>query len=323
MSGSTTYLIDLRDLVRGLVTDVVGIQEIWLFGSRGYRTGSIRSDVDLLVVVPKDRAIARELLRWRDADEAHQPVDIFMSRDPRSAESLVNGSLLHSETPLSEKLDAQLLWTSTEGMSSQPDDLWRQEFRNDVDYKMTVVPTDFTNTLRQLPGQLDRMGLPNTLMGTDWASVALQCAEILSRTVDANSKLHKHASHVKRDTGKTWAESDFQNLFFLALRPWLPDTELEPHVANFGGQKKFADLCCVDAQLLIEVKVVSDASSSASVAKQLNGLREMYQQSIRVQAVVFIVIVKNSAPWDDVKLDSLHTSLSARPVVVTRTIRLP
>jgi hypothetical protein len=302
MPEATTYLVDLRDVLRALVTELPQPLEIWFFGSRAQRTGSKRSDVDLLIVDPDAALSTADLMEWllRD-DEQRSPLDIFLSRDQRTADSVVNGSLLKSETTVAEMVGGVLVWSRETGLVEDPTLPWVQEFRRGITFQRTIVPTDFSSTLRQLPAELNRMGLPDTLLGTDWGTVAQRCADILAAAADATKCLLVRAPTLNRKTTRLRNEYDAQNLFFLALRPWIRDVELSPFQIRYANQEKYADLGAAGSRLVIEVKFVTDAGSAAAVIKQLAGLGEFYSQPSRVRAVVFVIVVANFESWDNAK----------------------
>lgn len=324
MPDTSTYILDLRDIVRTLVTELAEPTEIWLFGSRAQQTGSKRSDVDLLLIDPDGILLHASLVEWLQADEEQRsPLDIFLSRDGRIADSVVNGSVLRSQASVAEMVGGLLLWSRAAGMAEDPALPWLQEFRKGVTYAMSVIPTNFSSTLRQLPGELDRLGLPNTLLGTDWGTVARRCADILAAAADATTRLQVRAPNLNRVSAYPRNEYDAQNLFFLALRPWLMDLEINPFLIRYAGQEKSADLGAARSSLIIEVKFVSDAGTSAAIIKQLSGLAGLYAQPGHVKAVIFAIVVTCDANWDSVKIDHDFSDLGRLPIVLTRSIRLP
>jgi hypothetical protein len=113
--------------------------------------------------------------------------------------------------------------------------------------------------LNQLRQELAHTGLPDTLLGTDWSTVARRCADILTAAVDATSRLQKRAPSLNSSSARPRNEYDVQNLFFLVLRPWLPDLEINPFQIRYGGQDKSADLAASRSTLVIEAKFVSDS----------------------------------------------------------------
>ena len=321
MPEAATYIVDLRDVIRSLVTELPEPLEIWFFGSRAQRTGSKRSDVDLLIVDPDASLSSAAVVEWLGADdEQRSPLDIFLSRDQRIADSVVNGSVLKSTTAVADMVGGVRLWSRDTGLVEDSTLPWIQEFRRGVMFQKTIIPTDFSSTLQQLPSELARMGLPDTLMGTDWGTVARRCADILAASVDATNRLLTRAPTLNRSTTRLENEYDAQNLFFLALRPWIRDLELNPFQIRYAGQGKFADLAGAGSRLIIEVKYVSDASSAAAVIKQLGGLGDIYSEAARSKAIVFAIIVADFEGWDGVKIDHDFTRLASVPVILTRSI---
>jgi REase_DpnII-MboI/Nucleotidyltransferase domain len=320
----TTFLLDLRDVVREFVSELPQPDQIWFFGSRAQRTGSKRSDVDILIVDRDAKLTVGALLEWLiQGGEERAPLDLFISRDGKIAESAVNSSLLRNDTDLTGMVGGLLLWDRTTGLVGSDSIPWVQEFRRGITFEMTTIPTDFSATLSQLPNELARMGLPNTQLGTDWGTIAQRCGEILAAAADATTRLLTRAPILNSKSAYPTNEYDAQNLFFLALRPWLPDLELNPFQIRYAGQDKFADLAAARSQLVIEVKFVSDAGSAAAVTKQLLSLSELYAQPSQVKAVIFAIVIAHDMPWDNVKIDHDHTELGRVPSILTRSIRLP
>ena len=50
---TTTEIIDLKDIIDELVKGFPQITDIYLFGSRAYKTNSTRSDIDLIYLVTR------------------------------------------------------------------------------------------------------------------------------------------------------------------------------------------------------------------------------------------------------------------------------
>ena len=140
MTEATTYLVDLRDVVRALVTELPQPLEIWFFGSRAQRTGSKRSDVDLLIVDPDASLSPAALMEWLAADdEQRSPLDIFLSRDPRTADSVVNGSVLRSATTVVDMVGGVRLWSRDTGPVDDSTLPWVQEFRRGITFQRGVL----------------------------------------------------------------------------------------------------------------------------------------------------------------------------------------
>jgi predicted nucleotidyltransferase len=119
-----------------MVNRLPAVTSIYLFGSRAYGSGSLRSDIDLLVYSPEqvDVAIATAL------QDDIPPLDIFRTYDMQFAESVINGSKIRAKVPLSlvETIDAVLLWEHRQGLNMEFSS-WDQETRLDIKFVKTVA----------------------------------------------------------------------------------------------------------------------------------------------------------------------------------------
>ena len=110
-----TRTVDLKGFTALLTTEFVNIEEVYLFGSRRYRTGSVRSDIDILLVTHDDELNYHLPHRIRDV-EAY--IDAFQAIGGKALsfanESQIMGS---SRGELLKMLDATLLWSRSEGWS--------------------------------------------------------------------------------------------------------------------------------------------------------------------------------------------------------------
>jgi predicted nucleotidyltransferase len=110
--------IDLHEILANFSERVPGVRSMRLFGSRRYKTGSLRSDIDLLVEFDGSRPTDRQLA------EAVRRVSVYI--DPfvvsgNSARSAINGSTI-SASPgktVAETLDAVEIWTKATGIADQ------------------------------------------------------------------------------------------------------------------------------------------------------------------------------------------------------------
>src|ERR1700733_6474256 len=99
---------NLREVVQKLTQAFPAIESLHLFGSRRYRTGSPRSDIDILVSV--NRYIRPTELR--QFSQAHGPaLDLFLV-DGGKAVSCANESRVEAASfnELTDKLDAIHFW---------------------------------------------------------------------------------------------------------------------------------------------------------------------------------------------------------------------
>lgn len=100
----TTETIDLENIIDDLVKTFPSVIEIYLFGSRAYRTNSTRSDIDLIVF--SDPLIPPEDLR--SVSNKYEYCDLFQG-SKTSISSVVNGSTIERKN-LIKTLDAIKLW---------------------------------------------------------------------------------------------------------------------------------------------------------------------------------------------------------------------
>lgn len=102
-----------------------------LFGSRKY-PGKVRSDLDLLIVGPSNVDL---LVGLRSSVPHYKPLDLWLVAG-ENAYSTVNGSLVS----VGNLRTYELFPEST----ALPQELRRQRFRADIDYRMTVIPPGAT-----------------------------------------------------------------------------------------------------------------------------------------------------------------------------------
>jgi nucleoside phosphorylase len=116
-----TRQVDLSELLSE-VSDLLGLEELdaYLFGSRRYKTGSIRSDIDILLFLDGQIAYAQAREIWN----LEPYLDIFYGND-NSVRSIVNESVISrsSRTSLVRDLDALPLFIKGEWQTSA--DNWR------------------------------------------------------------------------------------------------------------------------------------------------------------------------------------------------------
>lgn len=126
--------INLRELVYK-ISEIDKIEEIYIFGSRGYETGSLRSDIDILVYAPS--GLRRdEVMPIMEEEEA---LDIFKTTNKTEAESFANDSWLKRDNIVAD-LDAKLLWSRTNGESTLLERYKEIMVLRDIDFKMSYMP---------------------------------------------------------------------------------------------------------------------------------------------------------------------------------------
>lgn len=129
-------VVNLKELISP-ITELRGVEQIYLFGSRAYKTGSPRSDIDLLVYAPTGLKTSD----INDIIERDNSLDIFETLDNRIARSFANDSRL-IRNDLIKVLDAKLLWSKDNQYNMEVlDDYNELELLVDHDFKRSIMPT--------------------------------------------------------------------------------------------------------------------------------------------------------------------------------------
>jgi hypothetical protein len=87
---------DLRELTQALTEAFPQIETLYLFGSRRYRTGSPRSDIDILVRLDKDSHIRPQELRAFSSDHC-RALDLFVAEGGKAV-SCANESHVRADS---------------------------------------------------------------------------------------------------------------------------------------------------------------------------------------------------------------------------------
>lgn len=128
-------LINLRDLIYK-ISKINNVKEIYIFGSRAYETGSLRSDIDILVYAPE--GLKRDEIM--PIIEMEKALDIFKTTNKIEAESFANDSWIRRDDIVAT-LDAKLLWSKEKGESSLMDRYQKIKVQRDIDFKMSHIPS--------------------------------------------------------------------------------------------------------------------------------------------------------------------------------------
>jgi hypothetical protein len=128
---------DLGQLADRLAATHGEIRELYIFGSRRFRTRSLRSDVDVLVVA--DRFIRPQALR-EFSDENCRALDLFLVTDGRATSSQ-NESYIEADdtSDLIRRLEALKFWERGKGRL-EADVEWTITIREDVEFTPTALP---------------------------------------------------------------------------------------------------------------------------------------------------------------------------------------
>ena len=311
---------NLKDIARTLNSRIDTIEEIYLFGSRGFNTNSYRSDIDLLVYTKTPLKVA-EISHWLYTEL--NPVDIFETNDKIIARSFLNGSSITADKhDIVETLQAKLLWTKDKDFSTSFDQ-WEQFTLKDAEFIPTMlpIPNDFSGIARKFTSILEENGYPTTFLGTEWGEILESIHKIIQQSVSVPQFFNARAKFISKGNFKLDDEYDFQNLIHIVLKPWLPSTESENLVVRYNVQDKNADFSILKNSIVIEAKHIKTNNDRAGILKTLEGLKEFYKTNANVKGLLFLILVDKTVTLDDYKIEADFSYRSTSPVVLTRIIR--
>lgn len=300
MAINTPFLTwNLQEIVAEICLKHPEISQVYLFGSRAYKTHSFRSDIDLLAItdgVPIPDALINVWLH-----EQYPPVDLFCSYDSLVAKSVTNGSMIQYQKDnqwgyanLVEQLDAKLLWDNN-GFSNDFSD-WIQQTLNGVNFQMSVIPSyaipDFTKTVGMALQSLEASGIKPYYSGSSWTEISKSIIKLIEDGLRKPSKFARRARSFSFDSIKIRNEYDFQNLIQFLLKPLYPDISPEPFMVEIDGNSKNADFALIGNKIVIEAKWVDDTSKKDTVVKTISGLSNFYTQNPNIRSLIFLVLYK-------------------------------
>jgi hypothetical protein len=320
---------DLRTYIELLVGQEATINEIYLFGSRAYGTGSLRSDCDLIVRSDPNKPTKSSALRTF-AIEHCPALDFFLCTEAR-ATSAANDSSVHAADfgTLADKLDARLLWTRADGFvdfAFRDTGDWTFDVAEGVDFKMTTMPDSvWADTVWSTKKKsVEDRGLPvQPYIGDTLDKAVGQISEVIRRMVFKSSDLGQKGQGKTGWTVNLASEYDCQNLFFTVLKPWLPGLGREEVAVRYDGQSKQSDFSLFDGKLILEMKFIDSPGKKSEVVKTLADLSNFYSQNANVEALLFVIFATHDVAVDEPKWESDFSFETHRPFVRTLVVRLP
>jgi len=320
---------NLKQLLAELVKSQPGVEEIYLFGSRAYNTGSLRSDCDLLVRISAER-LARSS-DFRDFSIQQCPaLDFFLCAEAR-ATSCSNDSYVYATTfqELITKLDAVKLWTRASGFSDFSfidSGNWVFETAHVAQFAMTSLPDEYVGeeSWRQKIRIVETHGLPvRPFIGDTISKAAAQISDVARKMIFKSNDLAPRGKARSGWTVDLASEYDCQNLFFTVIKPWLPELGREEVTIRYDDQEKSADFSLFRGKLIVEMKFVDSEDKKREVVKTLSGLSNFYSRNANVGYLLFIIYVKEGVALDASKWEAEFTFMHTSPAVVTIVISVP
>lgn len=327
MSSAACREWDLRTIVNEIVEHHEEIEEIYLFGSRAYNTGSLRSDIDLLAFSdgkPMPQAVINAWLH-----DAFPPVDLFWTYDKQIAISAANGSSIRYRGDnqagcknVVEQVEAIRLWDSQSGFSEV--DCWIQKTLSDCEFPMSVIPdystVDAGTSISGALAALERSGIKTYYAGSTWEEIGQSIIIIVETALQKPTKFQRRAESFSFDKIRLKDEYDFQNLIHLLLRPIFPDIESENVTVTIDGNSKIADFGVASNKVIVEAKYIDSTSKKAEVIKTLEGLKSFYAENPNVKCLVFLILYERGVELDPVSLQARFSEELGDPTVHVRVL---
>jgi len=157
-------------------------------------------------------------------------------------------------------------------------------------------------------------------MGSDFHELADFLAELTKKAVTASAKLNPRGKglSIRLDD-----EYDFQNLFFLTVKPWLSSLAKEEVTVRYDGQEKSADFNLSKSRVVIELKYVKDANTKGQVVKTLLGLSDFYRMNANVKVLLFGIMVASNVDVDTERWERDYSTEYGDVIVRTFVVKLP
>ena len=279
-----------------------------LFGSRKY-LGKVRSDLDLLISGPSNLG---SLSAFRSSFQHYQPLDLWLATG-ETATSVVNGSTL--------PLPALRFYELFPESSGLPPDLRVQQFRADIEYKMTLIPP-----ASYVPIRGDHLGLGArlpTLLSAELIQASEAIVSIIENGLEVIRRMRRDGNARRGEGTKLvlFNEYDFQNLTELVLSP-VVSLQREPFVVECQGIRRRADFSLANGRLILELKMSKNSGELASAIKDARGVLECYLDHPGVEVALAILAVASNANADKNAIESWAAVRGARRAIM-RVVVVP
>lgn len=121
---------------------------------------------------------------------------------------------------------------------------------------------------------------------------------------------------------KPSSEYDFQDLFWIASKPWVQSIDREQVEIVFDHQMKKSDFSINGSRFIIEMKFAKDKNSKRGIAKTLEGLAKFYSENSNVRILMFIIYASRAAEIDSTLWEGKFSRLAGRPRVLVKVVQL-
>lgn len=316
---------DLEAAVNVLVGKFHEIREVFIFGSRRFNTDSARSDIDLLIIL--DGRIKPSIIRGF-LIEYSTALDLFILENGR-ATSVANESYISDKNndELVKKLSAVKIFDREIGKTPEFEKYTTLDLDDEIIHKLTALPNDNGESIRSQAllkffEGAQKVGLPaKPYLGVSADEVSDYIIYVMKNMLRACQDVTGHSQAKTGWTSQIQNEYDFQNLFWIVVRPWLPELGREEIELLYDGNKKRSDFNLFKNQLVIELKHIKNNNEKIGIVKTLSGLKDFYTQHPNIRVLLFGILVDKNVELDDEKWERDYSYSGNEPLVKTIVIR--
>jgi len=318
-------IFDLEASIKVLAGTFPEIDSVYIFGSRRYETGSTRSDIDILLTTTGRIKPAK----LRDFTlQNSTALDLFLL-DNGKATSVANESYITADNndELIKKVDAVLLYDKHNGVSAELIRRKKIEVDKRINHKLTSLPNGTAeyfeiSALKKYFKAAREHGLPaKPYLGVSTEEASEFIITIIRGLITASGTVTNYGQAKKGWTNDLKSEYDFQNLFWITVKPWLPSLSREQVAIVYDGNKKQSDFSIFNDQLVLELKHIKDEADKRETVKTLEGLKKFYQQHPNVRQLIFAILVEKAVDLDDKKWEAEFSYPTQIPSVITIIVR--
>ena len=318
-------IFDLEAIVKLIAGKFIEIESVYLFGSRRFETGSSRSDIDILLELNKPIKPSK----LRDFTLEHSTaLDLFILENGR-ATSVANDSYIQSDNDkkLIKSVNAILLYDKTNGVSAELAKRKEVEVDKRINHELTSLPNGTAeyyeiSALKKYFKRARENGLTaKPYLGCSTEEASEFIIEILKGIIPSSHSVTNYGQAKNGWTKSLNDEYDFQNLFWIATKPWLPNLSREDVEIKYDNQEKRSDFSLFDHQLVIELKHIKNDGDKRAIVKTLKGLKSFYIQHPNIRVLIFGILVDETVSLDDRKWETDFTYSQKSPIVKTIVIR--
>lgn len=300
--------LDLVSAVSVMTGTFPSISEIYIFGSRRFNTESFRSDIDLLVT-RSARIKASELRDFTISFSS--ALDIFILENG-CATSIANESFITDESneSLIKKLSAVKLYDRSVGKLEALAKYGKFKLDRRVKHELTSLPNAGADAweIKALVKYFDtaqKHGLPTKpYIGLNADEASDFIIDVLRKLSSTNTSLGARGQAKGGWTQNIKDEYDFQNLFWITVRSWLPSIGKEEVELKYDGNDKRSDFNLFNGQVVIELKHIKDDNEKRNIVKTLKGLSAFYLQHPNIRVLIFGILVNKTVELNDEKWEA-------------------